>query len=783
VKLLTGRRPRVGRRGLSALAVLLLVALVAGGLAQLRFDTGVATFLGSGDPARQAYALDEAKFGSDPITVVLRHTDGKPFLTTALVPTLVRLEGELSQQAGVRVVYGAGTTLNQIAASAQNILSDITFKRLHVATQAEQEARSAGKSDAQVAAAKTAAVQQFDLRYGVLLTQALPAGLPTLSNQQFISAVAFDGTEPRPTIHFVAPDNHTVVVVIRPVAGLDQRHTDRLVRSIRHLVSQANLGRTQVTISGSPVVLAALVDQSRREVPLLSVLSFAVVAALLWLGSRSLPGRRRWLAVVVPLAAAGLAVLADLAVLGWLHRPASLVMVAVLPALIGIGSDVPIYLDRFGLTRRVVVTGLASTAGFAVAGLSPIPFISELGWLLAVGVVVAGIVAQLLRTALAVDRLPRPQPAAAPRAARSRVGLARLTLAALLVVAALGWALLPTIRVHAEISGLAAGLPAEADARQAQDILGVNGELDILLVGRATTPQALAWSSEVTKAVMASHTDELQPVLSPGALLAFLGDSPTQQQVDSALALLPDYLSGAVISADGTTASLSFGVAPGDLATQRALVQSISRSLPAPPDGTHAEVTGVPAAGARELTLLDGSRYTSNLLGACAPSVVLLLLLGWRRRGDAARALLAALIATGLSLLGLAVAGASLTPLTLALGSLTAAVGCEFTVMLRHSGTVSRMGVLLAGSTSIAGYLVLLGSRLSVMVNFAVVLALAVAWAGLAAVVVAWALPDRRTGAAAPGGDANAGALPAGDVPTGALPARGAQVAVAQAPA
>jgi hypothetical protein len=104
--------------------------------------------------------------------------------------------------------------------------------------------------------------------------------------------------------------------------------------------------------------------------------------------------------------------------------------------------------------------------------------------------------------------------------------------------------------------------------------------------------------------------------------------------------------------------------------------------------------------------------------------------------------------------------------------------------MLRHSGTVSRMGVLLAGSTSIAGYLVLLGSRLSVMVNFAVVLALAVAWAGLAAVVVAWALPDRRTGAAAPGGDANAGALPAaGDVPTGALPARGAQVAVAQAPA
>ena len=60
--------------------------------------------------------------------------------------------------------------------------------------------------------------------------------------------------------------------------------------------------------------------------------------------------------------------------------------------------------------------------------------------------------------------------------------------------------------------------------------------------------------------------------------------------------------------------------------------------------------------------------------------------------------------------------------------------------MLQHR-TFPWRSVLVAGATSVVGYLVLWGSELDVMRNFAVVLTLSVVWGGLAAGVVALAFP------------------------------------------
>ncbi|WP_344732693.1 hypothetical protein [Nocardioides fonticola] len=733
--------------------LLVLAVATLAGLRDLRFNTSVATFLGSNDPARVDYEASEKTFGSDPVTVVIRRTDDKPLLTTTLVPRLINLEGELSRIDGVSVVYGAGTALNQLAASAQNILSSISFKRQEVAVEAERAARAAGRSDAQVAAAKKAAVRRYDLRYGVLITKALPAGLPTLSNQGFIDAVAFDGDKPRPNLRFVAPDDHTVAIVLRPEADLSQAAIATLVSSVRRTVGSVDLGPTDVYVSGSPVVLAALVDRTRVEIPALTIASVVVVGVLLGLGVLRQRGRRRWLGIVVPLAAAGWAVLADLAILGWLDSPASLVLVAVLPALIGIGSDVPIYLGTFGPTRRVLVTAAASAAGFAMTALSSIPFLRQLGGLMAIGVLLACLIGYLLRVLLDVefprrpgdraedDSAPRSAPAGVP-SSRSRVAWARGALAVAAVLAAVGWAVLPTIALDADLAGLANGLPVEDEASASQAALGASGEIDVLLVGSGTSVEALTWSRDARAAVIASHGDDVRTILSPTQLLGFLGDDPTNTQVSAALAIVPTYLLGAVLSDDGSTASLSFGVVPSDIGEQRRLVESIRRLLPPPPAGSRVVVTGVPAVAAREFVLLDGARLSSNLLGVLAPAVVVLVGLGWRRRGEAAQALLAASIATGLGLLALRLADTSLTPLTCALGSLTSAVGIEFTVMLRNRIQAWR-SVLVAGSTSVAGYLVLLGSELDIMRNFALVLALSVVWAGLAAILVALAFPGR----------------------------------------
>ncbi|MDE0775870.1 MAG: RND transporter [Nocardioides sp.] len=750
----TARWPRV----VAALVLLALAAATAGGLRQLEFNTSVATFLDENDPVRVDYQANEQVFGSDPVTVVIRRTDDAPLLTTDLLPRLIGLEGELAQLPNVAVVYGPGTALNQLAASAQNILSDISFKRQAVAVEAEQQARAAGRTDQQVAQAKKAAVERFDLRYGVLLTKALPAGLPTLSNQGFIDAVAFEDGQTRPNLRFVAPDDHTVAIVVRPEPEVQQEDIAELVSSVRSTVATDDLGPVDVKVSGSPVVLAALVGQTREEIPLLTIASVIVVGILLGIGVLRERRRRRWLGVLVPLVAAGGAVLVDLAILGWLGSPASLVLVAVLPALIGIGSDVPIYLGSFGPSRRVLAVAAASAAGFAMTALSSIPFLRQLGGLLAIGVLVACAIGYLLRVVLQADFPRRPgastvevasaagasdQPSPAS-SARRRVTTARLGLVVVTALAALGWAVLPTIALNADLAGLADGLPVEQEAQESEEALGASGELDVLLVGSGTSAEALAWSRDARAAVIAAHGDEVRPILSPTQLLGFLGDNPTNTQVSAALAIVPAYLLGAALSDDGSTASLSFGVVPSSIGAQRALIDSIRDQLPPPPEGSRVVVTGVPAVAAREFVLLDESRLWSNVLGVLAPASVLLLALGWRRRTEAGQALLSAAIATGLGLLALRLSGASLTPLTCALGSLTAAVGCEFTVMLRNHVSAWR-SVLVAGSTSIAGYLVLLGSQLDIMRNFALVLALSVVWAGLASVIVALAFPGRVT--------------------------------------
>ena len=729
-------------RVLAALILVGVAGFTAVGLTRLEFDTSVATFLNDSDPARQAYSLDEREFGSDPITVVVRGDE--PWLTTERMPRIIGLEGQLAALPGVRVVYGPGTILNQLAGSAQNFLSNISFKRQAVAAQAERQARTDGGNDQDVARAKKEAVRAFDLRYGVLLTQALPAGLPTLSNQAFIDAVAFEGDEPRPTLRFVVPDRNTIALIVRPEAGLTQGQITELVQTIRSTVGAADFTSDAPLVSGSPVVLAALVEQSQSEVPVLTVASVLVVGILLAIGARRLRGRERWLGIAVPLAAAGGAVLLDLALLGWFDQPASLVLVAVLPALIGIGSDVPIYLGLFGPSRRVIANTVATAAGFAMTALSPVPFIQQLGILLAIGVVSAALIGQLIRVVTgaatprqetAVDDLGEP-------IGTSGRHIARALLGAMAVASLAGWFLLPGIPLKADLAGLADGLSVEGEAAAAQQALGVSGQIDVLLVGQPASPEGLAWSAKAREEIVAAQGDELRPILSPSQLLGFLGPEPTTQQINSAFALMPAYLLAAVVSPDVGTGSMSFGVVPSDIGEQRRLVDEVKRRLPPPPAKSEVVVTGVPAVAAREFELLDGSRLTSNLWGVLAPSVALVLALGWRHRGDALRALLAAAMATGLGLLALRLSGSSLTPLTCALGSLTAAVGCEFTVMLRHRAFPWR-SVLVAGSTSTAGYLVLLGSELDVMRNFAVVLALSVVWAGLAAAVVALALPRR----------------------------------------
>lgn len=735
------------RRGAVSVALLvLLAATLVGGLLRVRVDTSTESFLPAGDPTLAAVRQKATDFGGDPVIVLLRYPRAHQFVTDrAQLFALLKAEGELSALPDVATVYGPATVLNQLAGAAQNFLAQIAGRRDGLRTVAEQAARQAGKPEPEARAAGDAAVAQFDLRYAPLVVRGLPVGLPTLNNQRFAEAVLFgaDG-QAKPEWRFIVPTPNTVAILVRPRQDLDQAATQRLVSAIRTTVAGAGLATSRVTISGVPAVTAALSGEIGREAGLLGLL-VAIVVLLRFL-LVPVPGAARWWQRLRPLAASLLGSAATLALFGWLGRPLSLGVVALLPLLLGVGSSFPLYLASVPNRRRVVVMSVASAAAFLALALSPLPFVRDLGLALGAGILLTVGATLLLGRRWAVSAQPAAgaggEPAPLPdRSGRTR-RLARLgALVAAVAVALLGWSVLPRLTVAANPVDLAGGLPALADAREVESVLGASGEIGVQLTGPdVLSPAALAWGRAARDELVTRLGDQLRPVVSAPSLLGFLGPSPTAEQVKAAIELLPPYLSSSVVRPDRAVSLLLFGVGLRDLGAQQRMLAELRAALPAPPEGYQVDVVGLPVAAVRGYQLLLDDRYLANLAGIAVAGLVLAI--GLRRRRDALRAVLASALATGWGLAALWALGVSLSPLTVALGSLVGVTGCEFVVLLAAARDRGdrwlRLGVGYACLTSVLGYLVLAASRLWLVREFGLVLGAAVLLSYVAAWLVIW---------------------------------------------
>ncbi|WP_375001816.1 RND transporter [Aeromicrobium sp. CTD01-1L150] len=726
----------------------MLAAVIVGGLARVDVETGVDAFVPPGDETAEATDQVAASFGGDPVVVLLESEEPYHLLSGDQLPELLRLEGRLAGLRDVATLYGPATVLNQIAGQAQSLLAELSGYRDGLRAKAEKDASEAGRSKGAAAEAARGATADFDERYSQLLAQGLPGGLPTLSNEKFARTVIFnDDGEPRPQWDFVVPSENSVAILVRPESELRQDAVETLVGEVEDVVAEADLETSRVTVSGVPSIVAALGQQVRHEVPLLGGVALLGVGAW-FLGTSWTRRRVRLLPLAATLAGTGVA----LAIAGWASIPVSLGVVAFLPVLLGVGSDFMIYLHRSVERRTVVVAALATAASFAALAVAPIPAVRDLGLTLAFGILMT------LLVSLAIDRwsglahsppVVRP-PSGGPTPGTSRSAASPMVRAAAGVGAAAvalgGWLSLPGLDVSADFQSLASELPAFEDAKHVEDVIGSSGEVVVAVSGQDTmTQESLAWMSEARTALTVAHGDELRSILSPDALLGFLGDAPTADQVQAATRLLPQYLSTSVTRSDHQLSILEFGVRLDDARELQGLRSSMLEVLPPTPDGIEAQVTGLPMVAVSAYEALSSDRYLTAGLGIIAAGAVLLL--GLRRRTDAVRAVFAAFLATGFVLLGIAAMGIGLNPLTAAVGSLAAAVACEFTVVLaearrRHDVLLLR-SVALAAAASATGYAVLALSNLRIIGDFGLVLAVTVGASILAAWIVS-RLSERR---------------------------------------
>lgn len=719
------QRRITGRSALVSVIVLAVVASTIGGLLNLRVETTTESFLPKGDPSATSFEEHAKSFGGDPIATVLESKQpGQLLLDGQQLTKLMKLEGTLSHLPDVATVYGPGTIMNQIAISSQDMLAGLSGTRDGLRARAEAQARNNHEPESAAKAAGVAATQDFDRRYGPLIVQGLPGGLPTTKNPNFVKNVIYDQNgQPRARWHFVVPRPNSVAVLVRPRQGLDQASTHRLVSAVRKAVGDAGLNTSRTTITGVPVITSALTDEAVSEIPLLAGLA-ALVVLLRFLVAPPNSGlfRKLW-----PLLAALGGSALTLAAFGWTGVPMSFGAAMLLPLLLGIGSSFSLYLAVSANRRRVLVVSGASAVAFGSLAVSPLPFVQQLGMALGLGVLLTTAVTVIVGDRFGINRnvtsaLPEHKVNVSPPP-RGRRWVA---LGCLALVAALGWVALPKLDVQANPEDAARGLPALEHAQYAEQVLGSSGEVSIVLRGKdVRNPKALEWMSAAEDVAVSRYGDQIRPILTAPDLLKFLGGSPTPGEMAAGMRLLPPYLTSAVFNPDGNEAVMTFGLKFRDLGQQTQLLKNVQAALPPPPEGTHSDVAGLPVAAGRAFDLISNHRYLDNLVGIVAAGAVLLI--GLRDRRDAWRAVLAAGLATGWSIAGLWLVGEPLNPMTVALGSLATVTACEFTVLLadghRQSTTPLRRMVGWACATSVVGYLALVPSEINLLRDFGITLA------------------------------------------------------------
>lgn len=721
------------RRMAAALAVAAVLAGMVVGLARVSIETGISSFVPSGDSAYDELAQRYDDFGGDPVVVLLKGSTPDGLLVdSGQLIRLVALEGRLANLPDVAVVYGPGTVLNQTATSVRNVLLQMMGRRDALENTARAAAQAEGKKGAALAAAVRKALANFDRRYGALVVQAMPMGLPSLQNRRFVSSVLFgqDG-EPRPEWRFLTPTAKSATLLVRPRADLDQEGAERLVDRIRKQVAESGLETEDPVITGVPVLTSAVATQATREAPLLGAVALAGVGLLLVL----VPWSRRRRDRLRPLLAVALGTGTTLAVFGLLDRPLSLGVVAFLPIVLGIGSDFPLYLAQPTNRRRVLVAAAGAVLAFATLGLSQLPFVREFGLALALAVAATVGWALLLRGRFTeVEPLGAGVPLRhdAPRR-QVLVPLALVGVAA----AVAGWILLPGNQIESRPDQLAEGLSELRDVERAEETLGFSGELSITVRGpQVLSPDVLRWSRQAEDALVTAHGDSLSPLLTVSRLLDFLGPDATPEQVAAGSSLLPSYLLDAVVGDGGRVASSSFGVQLEDVAEQRELIADARKLLPPAPDGYEVSVVGLPVVAASGLDAMSASRYVIGLGGLLV--AVLVVALGLRSPRLAALVAASALLSGGWVYLGVRLAGGELSPLTLAVGALITVTACEFTVMLAGRRQARWLGrsVAVSATAGTVGYLCLALSELAVLRDFGLVLAAGVASSYLASRLV-----------------------------------------------
>lgn len=613
---------------------------------------------------------------------------------------------------------------------------------------------------------------------------AVPAEEQTLDNPDWVDFLVYDNAgEIRKSHRSILIDDEHAQIVVRLVGNASIDTEGAGSDLVRDTIDGADFTGAEVTVTGAPVLLKEINDYLKGGMLQLGAIAVVIMMVILLLLFDV-----RWR--LLPLGVILVGVIWAFGLAGYLGIPLSLVTIAGLPVMLGIGIDYaiqmharveeevvidrnphPIQETARNLCPALLVVTFDAVFAFSALRFAQVPMIRAFGLLLAVGIAVicfASIIVPLATLGIREYKSPtKGRDFREGPLGRLTVFLGRIPASAApaLAVASLliffgGLAVEDDLVLQTDpIQWVNQSGRAITDLHKVDEETGSSSELAVFVESdEIFSEQTIGFVDGFAVEQLDEYPDSLLTAGSLVTTISYLievpGGShmvPRPEDVEAAFELAPEDIQRSTVNVDSGAMNLIFRTGPSSL-EERAVVVNEIRDTVDPPEGISATPSGLAVVGVGLLENLEANRVLLTYLAMLF--VGLFLTVRLRSVVRALLSLVPVLIAVGLASLVAYALDLKLSPMTAVGGPLVVAACTEFTSLIllrfveeRRRGIEPQEAVdiaagrtgrafIVSGLTAIAGVAVIATSSLPLLRDFGQIVAMNVAVALIAALVV-----------------------------------------------
>ena len=776
--------------GIVSIVGLMITVVLGFGITRLEFATGQDSYLNRDEAVYKDSVAYQDLFGGQAMLslVSMREGDISSLFTPENVETWLGVKADLEK--GGDLIFGIVTPLdamqftNDLVLPANgNPLEGVAATMLLAAT--DRDPTEAGKAARSASSAET-----------LTRITAIPEAERVIGNADWNRFLLYDNDEVtiRKALRPFFPDDQHAQMIVRLPGNQGIESEGQAADFVLSTTSDLAFSGAEVTTTGAPVLLRDINDYLTGGMVTLGAIAVGLMVIILLIFFDV-----RWR--LLPLAVILLGVVWAFGLAGYLGIPLTIVTIAGLPVMLGVGIDYaiqmharveeealigtsghPIQEASRNLGPALLVVTFDAVFAFAALRFAKVPMIRDFGLLLSVGIAaicLCSIIAPLAILGIREYKSPTKD-------REFRAGpLGRLVV----LLGALPAKIAPAL-IIVSIVIFVAGISVEdklvlqtdpiqwvnqdtqviRDLAVLDDEVKSSSELGIFFTSEAIFDDETAlFIHDFANEQLAKHPEELLTASSMVTTVSYLleipgaGDvAPTGAEVEAAYNVAPYDIQLSTTNVDDSAMNLIFRTGPGGLDARAVVVRDV-RDTVVPPAGITATPSGLAVVGVGLLDNLEANRILLTYLAILF--VFLFLAVRLRSVVRSLLSLVPVLIAVGAASLVAYGLDLQLSPMTAVGGPLVVAACTEFTSLIllrfieeRRRGltpkeavdvTAARTGraFIVSAMTAISGVAVIATSSLPLLRDFGLVVAMNVAVALISALVVlppmlVWA--DRR---------------------------------------